>query len=171
KHLDDGEFGFMSEVEHVVVLMLENRGFDHFMGWLYGEKDDPEGDLKKVNSIGSAVHPWTGQPLRVFEGLSGLDLKALSCPYDYVDEHSESKPRFTKTADHAPNPKKGARFAVTPRINPHEDFIHIFEDMYYGGEERGLKVDKLHLKMGRRNSREELIMRDGPDGKKVYLQP
>ena len=45
----------LSAVEHVVVLMLENRSFDHMLGFLYSAEGN--------------VSP-TGQP---FEGLSGTE--------------------------------------------------------------------------------------------------
>ncbi|MGN6472238.1 MAG: alkaline phosphatase family protein, partial [Mycobacteriales bacterium] len=37
-----------SPVEHVVVVMMENRSFDHFMGWLPGANGigiDPDGKV------------------------------------------------------------------------------------------------------------------------------
>ena len=45
----------LSAIEHVVVLMLENRSFDHMLGFLYGESGN--------------VSP-TGHP---FEGLTGTE--------------------------------------------------------------------------------------------------
>ena len=46
----------LSAIEHVVVLMLENRSFDHMLGFLYSDSGN--------------VSPATGQP---FEGLSGTE--------------------------------------------------------------------------------------------------
>ena len=49
----------LSQIQHIVVLMLENRSFDHMLGFLYaGSKN---------------VSPQTGQP---FEGLSGHESNA-----------------------------------------------------------------------------------------------
>ena len=36
----EGDQMSMNEIEHIVVLMLENRSFDSMLGWLY-EKDSP----------------------------------------------------------------------------------------------------------------------------------
>src|SRR5690348_5403279 len=47
--------GQLTAVEHIVVLMLENRSFDHMLGWLYTDQGN--------------VSP-SGQP---FEGLSGTE--------------------------------------------------------------------------------------------------
>jgi phospholipase C len=46
----------LKDIEHIVVLMLENRSFDHMLGLLYAESHN--------------VSPKTGQP---FEGLSGKE--------------------------------------------------------------------------------------------------
>ena len=48
----------LNAVEHIVVLMLENRSFDHMLGYLYADSGNvsPSGDL--------------------FEGLTGTE----SCP-------------------------------------------------------------------------------------------
>ena len=31
----------LSKIEHIVVLMLENRSFDNLLGWLYDHLDKP----------------------------------------------------------------------------------------------------------------------------------
>jgi phospholipase C len=48
----------LKKIEHIVVLMLENRSFDNLLGWLY----DPEND-SSYNNV-----PQN------FEGLSGKNL-------------------------------------------------------------------------------------------------
>jgi phospholipase C len=50
----------LASIEHIVVLMLENRSFDHMLGYLYADKGN--------------VSP-TGQP---FEGLKGTESNAAS---------------------------------------------------------------------------------------------
>lgn len=52
----------MSQIEHVVVLMLENRSLDSLLGWLY-EKDHPQHNIPPL--AGGA---------RAYEGLQGLAL-------------------------------------------------------------------------------------------------
>ena len=48
--------GNLAAINHVVVLMLENRSFDHMLGYLYSAQGN--------------VSPLTGQP---FEGLTGTE--------------------------------------------------------------------------------------------------
>src|SRR5437588_9828182 len=47
----------LSKIEHIVVVMLENRSFDHMLGFLYSSTD------KKKNNVSPLGHP--------FEGLKG----------------------------------------------------------------------------------------------------
>lgn len=35
----------LSKIEHIVVLMQENRSFDNFLGWLYDPANDPPFDV------------------------------------------------------------------------------------------------------------------------------
>src|SRR5947209_4224385 len=51
-----------SQIEHIVVLMLENRSFDNLLGWLYDPNNQP---------------PFNQPPPANFEGVSG---KSLSNP-------------------------------------------------------------------------------------------
>lgn len=94
-------------VKHVVVLMLENRGFDHIMGWLYGPDDPP---LSLVGGDGGGA----------FNGLSMMtpdELAALANPY---------------RPDDALPLNKGARSPKTPAFNTGESFPHIFNQMWGG---------------------------------------
>lgn len=123
-------------IEHVVCLMLENRGFDHFMGFLY------EGGVKPKNSYpspGEAKGQHAG--LRLFEGLEGMN---PSCKYDYDyttekfrkkdSEDSNSEETELVVTPHnikgVAKMRKGAHASNIPTTNPHEDFVHIFQDMY-----------------------------------------
>ncbi|PRQ06582.1 alkaline phosphatase family protein [Enhygromyxa salina] len=114
-------------IEHVVVLMLENRGFDHFMGYLY------EGSDKPSNSY-PASPKGKHAGLRTFEGMEGLNPEF---PYEYEWEtrgpRSRSNPlgpKVKQTVRGRLRTRKGARACNMPRTNPHEDFIHIFQQMY-----------------------------------------
>lgn len=49
----------LSNIEHVVVLMLENRSFDNILGWLYDPTNQP---------------PFNKKPPANFEGVSGKNL-------------------------------------------------------------------------------------------------
>ena len=46
-----------SGIEHVVLVMMENRSFDHFLGWLPGA-DGRQAGLRYRNPIGNAVSTW-----------------------------------------------------------------------------------------------------------------
>ncbi len=94
-------------IEHVVVLMLENRGFDHFMGWLY-EKDESVNLISQPNDR----TPFTG-----LTTLSKDDFQALA----NKDPLPNSK---------AQPPIRGARSPITPAYNPGEHFVHIMAQMW-----------------------------------------
>jgi phospholipase C len=58
----------LSSVEHIVVLMLENRSFDHMLGFLYTDQDNvsPSGQ-PYAGLTGSESNPDpSGQPVTVF---------------------------------------------------------------------------------------------------------
>ncbi|MEZ4400141.1 MAG: alkaline phosphatase family protein [Kofleriaceae bacterium] len=104
----DGQGGSpMDQIEHVVVLMLENRGFDHVLGWLY------DGDAPAVNV----------PPLRPdeppFVGLAGQDLDALANRATGMIDGPGAFP-----------PRKGARSPITPAHNPHESYKNILTDLF-----------------------------------------
>jgi len=99
----------MKKIENVVVLMLENRGFDHLFGWLY-DKDEQS----KLNVIGRK------DDSRKFVGLSSLSNEELSelentCPFNQY----ETRPII-----------KGATSPKVPEQNPGEHFVHIMAQMW-----------------------------------------
>jgi phospholipase C len=55
----------LSQIKHVVVVMMENRSFDHYLGWL-PNADGKQAGLTYVDKNGEsqAAHPlapdWTG---------------------------------------------------------------------------------------------------------------
>lgn len=120
------------EIDHVVVLMLENRGFDHVLGYLYDQKQPPQ------QSYPTKI-PKNQQNLRGFEGMDGLNPATLvnSYNFNYYTLETEmdiyGEPIIVKVPHHIEgkvSPQKGARACNIPRTNPHEDFIHIYQDMY-----------------------------------------
>ncbi len=129
------------EIDHVVVMMLENRSFDHFMGWLYDQNVRPKN-----------FYPETPLDSRIpskFIGLSSVDLMTLKNPFTIQDPDNESKVMHQGWMI----PKKGARHAHIPSVNPHEDYIHIQEDMW----------NISHEKMKKRRDRNKLNL--GPSNK------
>lgn len=102
------------KIKHVVVLMLENRGFDHLLGWLYDDKAN-----RPQSFFGNA------KDRRDFLGLSTLSaeqLQALANPFP----SPETPPAL---------PRKGARAPKTPAYNPGESFTHIMNQMWGTGLE------------------------------------
>jgi phospholipase C len=50
----------MTEIKHIVVLMLENRSFDHLLGWLQTDQYQIDGlDVTQFN------RDSTGEPVKV----------------------------------------------------------------------------------------------------------
>lgn len=138
-------------IDHVVVLMLENRGFDHFMGFLYGDGVDPSHHVPPIDQL-QGNHVGLGE----FMGLAGRDLNGFPNPFDY-DYHTETKNFLRQVTKHPQHiagtfyPKKGARGSNIPTTNPHEDFVHIFQDMY------GRAVVPDFTKMATKAEREALV--------------
>lgn len=96
-------------VKHVVVLMLENRGFDHIMGWLYDDKVKPAQILGREGDE------------RPFLGLSSLSKQALA---DLANP--------TPSGGALPI-NKGARSPKTPAYNTGESFEHIMNQVWTKG--------------------------------------
>lgn len=93
-------------IKHVVVLMLENRGFDHLMGWLYGADEAP-----KIVTRGGDNAPFIG-----LSTMSEGQLAALANPL----------PRNNGTLPI----NEGARSPKTPSFNTGESFQHIMNQMW-----------------------------------------
>lgn len=98
----------MDCIEHVVLVILENRSFDSILGWLYADQGD-----------GPALNiPEPSPGARRFEGLQGLDLAA-----------------FTNVAEGlSVAPVKGASALNVPCVAPNEEFAHINVQLF--GKER-----------------------------------
>ncbi|MDK2124195.1 alkaline phosphatase family protein [Parachitinimonas caeni] len=57
----------MQDIDHVVVLMLENRSFDHMLGFLYGPNDPALAGQTFEGLTGKETNPdKNGQPVQVF---------------------------------------------------------------------------------------------------------
>src|SRR6266850_1302601 len=135
-------------IEHVVVLMLENRGFDHFLGYLYEGKTQPSNNYPREPK---GKHAKLGR----FVGMEGLN---PANPYDFSHDGKKAKGVL--------HPRRGARAANVPRINPHEDFIHVFQDMYYQDSSGKILVADpkwMENKFGKDNNGREALCQH-PDG-------
>jgi len=89
----------MNKIEHVVLLMMENRSFDSMLGWLY-EKGRP---AKNVPELKPQERPY--------EGLQGLNLQ----DYENVDATGTIKV----------SPIRGAKGLNVPNIAPGETFAQV----------------------------------------------
>lgn len=108
-------------IKHVIYIMLENRGFDHFMGWLYPQPQPDEApDYRLVSYEGD---------FRPFMGLSDDRLGPLKNPYP---------PALNRPAQPI---IKGARSPKTPSYNPGEHFPHIMNQMWGRGEDKETWTD------------------------------
>lgn len=93
----------LAQIEQVVVVMMENRGFDHMLGWLYNG-----------NAPGLRFLP-ASSPHR-FDGLDG------------VPATNTFGPGF---ADQKPYPPtKGAANYNVPTPRPHEEFQYVYRQLY-----------------------------------------
>lgn len=88
----------MEQIEHVVVLMLENRSFDSMLGWLYEDPKDPPGLI-----VG---------PDGPYRGLQGLDLSKFT-------NTAMSNPALLAA------PTRGAQGFTSPTVDPGEEFEHV----------------------------------------------
>ena len=93
----------LENIEHVVVLMLENRSFDSMLGWLY-QQDGP------------ALNIPAARPGDEYRGLQSVDLdKFLNTALD-----------GTLTAE----PTRGAQGFSVPDVAPGEEFSHVNTQFY-----------------------------------------
>lgn len=88
----------LDNIEHVVVLMLENRSFDSMLGWLY-EHDAP------------ALNIPPAEPGDEFRGLQSVN------PDDFINTALNG----TLTA----KPTRGAQGFSVPDVAPGEEFAHV----------------------------------------------
>ncbi len=93
----------MESIEHVVVLMLENRSFDSMLGWLY-EHDAP------------ALNIPVATPNDLFRGLQSVD------PNAFIN----SALNGTLTA----KPTRGVQGFTVPDVDPGEEFFHVNAQFY-----------------------------------------
>lgn len=94
----------LPQIEHVVLLMMENRSFDSLLGWLY-EQGQPARHVPPLRP---------GQ--RAYEGLQGLDLAA----FENVDATGRIKVK----------PLRGAKGLNVPNIAPGENFAQVATQLY-----------------------------------------
>jgi phospholipase C len=93
----------MDQIEHIVVLMLENRSFDSMLGWLYEDPTKPPGKI-----IG---------PDGPFRGLHGQDLSKWT-------NTALSNPTLSAM------PIRGAQGMTVPTVDPGEELDHVTQQFW-----------------------------------------
>lgn len=88
------------DIEHVVVLMLENRSFDSLLGWLYQQQAP------------SQFLPPGSKP--TYDGLQSIDLAAFTNTAGQL-----SSP-----------PIRGAQGFTVPTVDPGEEFAHVTQQFF-----------------------------------------
>ena len=112
----------MSQIDHIVLLMLENRSFDNVLGWLYsGQRDQPDWFVPESGGRSGK---------RRFDGLYGLNLaryrnKLVGKPTPF----SKDKTYMSIT------PRRGATSIGVPQWDPYEDYVHVNTQLF--GREYG----------------------------------
>ncbi|WPB80740.1 alkaline phosphatase family protein [Archangium violaceum] len=95
-------------IKHVVVIMLENRGFDSLLGYLYRPGDEPAKHIPELTPGG-----------KKFDGLAFTDTQALT---------NELRRDGRLWISQAPVP--GVRATNNPGTNPHEDYTNVNEQLF-----------------------------------------
>jgi phospholipase C len=98
----------LSMIKHIVVLMQENRGFDHMLGWLYDDEHPP---AQNIPALGAGERPY--------EGLAGLDLNSLANKLVDGDHVYMSQP-----------PIRGTGALDVPQWLPHEPYLDVNEQLF-----------------------------------------
>jgi len=114
-------------IEHVVILMLENRGLDTVLGWLY-EDEDPD-KIVGASTDDRDYFDALGHLRAEEKGNFFDDLKPAVYRTGNPVELSEKNQKINKTF----YVRKGAQFPHSPFIYPHEDHEHITLQVF--GEE------------------------------------
>lgn len=96
----------MESIEHVVVVMFENRSFDNLLGWLYDSTTDPP------------PHNIPEQNPTTFEGLSANTYS------NTLNGSTVFASRPPTSWASAPNPN------TVPTPDPHEEFPHIANQLF-----------------------------------------
>lgn len=98
------------DIDHIVVLMLENRGFDSVLGWLYtDEVDAPRHHVPPLKEGEPRFHGMYGQP-------------SADLVNSLVKSSGKQVGSFLPVA--------GSGGAKVPGTNPHEDYVHVNAQLF-----------------------------------------
>ncbi|WP_426566107.1 alkaline phosphatase family protein [Angustibacter sp. McL0619] len=96
----------MQNIEHVVVLMLENRSFDSMLGWLYAKGETP------------ALNIPNADPNDRFRGMSSVNGSA------FVNQAQVGGQTFSAS------PTRGVSGVSVPQVDPGEEYEHVLLQFY-----------------------------------------
>jgi len=122
---------FMPQIDHVVVVMMENRSLDHMLGWLYGDGESPRHFLPTDNPAefdGLKDDMWNPCNLDYFQGAPPVKVKVSRSAASFKAPTSAPKGSFANVGEQirgpggadAPEPLKGfvVNFAKTGDKRP-----------------------------------------------------
>jgi phospholipase C len=101
------------KIDHVIVLMMENRSFDNLLGWLYNDKDQPKHFIPVSNNL--------TEDIKRFNGLYGLNYTNRLNLHD-----SKSSIKICK----------GVKNFLVPDPDPNEEFKYMNRQLF------GLEINK-----------------------------
>ena len=114
----------MPQIEHVIVLVLENRSLDNLLGWLY-ENESPR----------NSVPPSPAGILPTYDGLTaGKHWNKFSANEEQVSdfnklEKSQCQNDTPRGEPH--NIRKGTDSCETPRVDPFEPYLAVNQQLYW----------------------------------------
>ncbi len=110
----------MEGIDHVVVVMMENRSFDNVLGWLYEENE--------ISGLTYIPETWNGEKCR-FDGLFASTAGNYKNPYSGKDGRFVATPlEGTST-----NERNGTPYFNSPPHDPWEKFEYVTDQLYGPG--------------------------------------
>lgn len=103
----------LPNVEHIVVVMFENRSFDNVLGWTYSFRPP---------------HFIPDTPYARYNGLQGLDLSRYTNNAYMAD--GKTIAGFRPTRGFTTTAIGGVQYLLPPPVDPHEEFDHMSRQIY-----------------------------------------
>jgi phospholipase C len=121
--------GILPNIQHIVVVMLENRSFDNICGWLYNDAEKPglhyirrSDDHRLFNGLDPAM--WCPSNRSYFNGQPPTKVLAKRCTKDYTVPNPDPEETF----DNVTYQLYGPEGAVPNPQWPMQGFIVNYED-------------------------------------------
>lgn len=110
-------------IDHVVVVMMENRSFDNVLGWLY---DKPE--IERLTYVPNTWKTSDGQR-QLYDGIFEDTANNYTNPYSGPDGRFTSPPLKGASA----NTSGSITYFNSPPIDPWETFEHVTDQLFGAG--------------------------------------